>query len=261
MAFAKLNGFYRGRVLEHMSDGMCKVFVYGVYPDEWQNSPEKLPPAEQASALFAGSNMGNGVFSYPNVGATVWCFFANGDQNYPVYFASTLGGKSASARWNEARSDCTGRNIASGDDAYVHKIDVNKTTVKLWESGYAEIVTRFPRPADDSAGDFSGDASAMGEDQGEDRAKIVLDGKGNVIVESTQRIHVSAPAVSVEAEDEIAVKAPAIRVSAGAVMEVTAPMYSNVNETSHGVTSPAINMNASKGMFAAKGKRHTTLVN
>ncbi len=79
MAFDKLNGFYRGTVLQHMSNGMCKVFVYGVYPDDWSNRPEMLPPAEQASPLFAGANLGNGVFSYPNVGATVWCFFANGD--------------------------------------------------------------------------------------------------------------------------------------------------------------------------------------
>ena len=56
MAFDKLNGFYRGTVLQHMSNGMCKVFVYGVYPDDWQTSPELLPPAEQASPLFAGAN-------------------------------------------------------------------------------------------------------------------------------------------------------------------------------------------------------------
>jgi uncharacterized protein involved in type VI secretion and phage assembly len=28
---------------------------------------------------FAGSNNGNGVFSYPNIGSTVICVFANGD--------------------------------------------------------------------------------------------------------------------------------------------------------------------------------------
>lgn len=261
MAFDKLNGFYRGKVLEHMSNGMCKVFVYGVYPDEWQNSPEKLPPAEQASALFAGSNMGNGVFSYPNLGATVWCFFANGDQNYPVYFAATLGGSSASQRWNEARCNCTGKNIAKGDDAYVHKIDVNKTTVKLWESGYAEIVTRFSKPTDDSEGDFEGDAATMGEGQGEDTAKIVLDGKGNVIVTSTQQVQVTAPAIKIKADDTIDVSAPVMKVSAGKMLEVSAPMYSNINGVSHNVKSPSISMDASAGMFAAKGKRHSNIVN
>ena len=158
--------------------GRCRIFIYGVYPDEWKNSPEKLPPAEQASMLFAGSNMGNGVFSYPNVGATVWCFFENGDQNYPVYFAATLGGQMAQSRWNEARCNCTGENIANGDDAYVHKIDVNKTTIKLWESGYAEMVTRF------------------GND-GKDMSKVVLDGKGNIIVTSTQQLQVSAPSINI----------------------------------------------------------------
>jgi len=35
------------------------------------------------------------VFSYPNIGATVWCRFENEDQNKPVYFASSLGGENA----------------------------------------------------------------------------------------------------------------------------------------------------------------------
>jgi len=38
-----------------------------------------IPPAEQAASLFAGTNNGSGVFTYPNIGSIVWCFFANND--------------------------------------------------------------------------------------------------------------------------------------------------------------------------------------
>ena len=263
MAFDKLNGFYRGEVLQHVPSGMgmCKVFVFGVYPDEWRNAPDKLPPAEQASPLFAGANAGNGVFSYPNVGATVWCFFANGDQNYPVYFASSLGGGDARMRWDEAKCNTTAETIGTGDDAYVHKIDVNRTTVKLWESGYAEIITRFPKATDDSAGYFEGDPATMGQYQGEDTAKIVLDGKGNVIVSSTQLVQVTAPAIKISAEDKLDISAPMVKIDAGQMMEVSAPIFKNENSTSNTVKAPSIDINASAGMVSLKGKRHSDLVN
>lgn len=45
--------------------------------------------------MFGGTNKGNGMFSYPNIGSVVWCFFQNGDQNFPVFFAATLGGERA----------------------------------------------------------------------------------------------------------------------------------------------------------------------
>ena len=54
---------------------MCKIWVGGVYPEYTRTDPKKLPKAEQASPLFGGINDGNGVFSYPNLGAKVWCFF------------------------------------------------------------------------------------------------------------------------------------------------------------------------------------------
>ena len=63
-----------------------------MYPDSCADNPDTIPDAEQAGPLFGGINSGNGCFSYPNIGAVVWCMFQNGDQNYPVYFASRLGG-------------------------------------------------------------------------------------------------------------------------------------------------------------------------
>ena len=78
-----------------MTHGYCKIFIPSVYANELSAKPESLPMAEQAASLFAGANDGNGTFTYPNLGSIVWCFFANGDQNYPIYFASSLGGENA----------------------------------------------------------------------------------------------------------------------------------------------------------------------
>jgi len=52
-----------------------------VYPDEWNDyeKVDKLPSAEQASSLAFGAVKGNGMFSYPNIGSVVWCFFERGD--------------------------------------------------------------------------------------------------------------------------------------------------------------------------------------
>ena len=77
----KLFGVYRGQVLKHLSNGFCKIYIPSVYPEEWNNyeNADKLPSAEQAASLFGGTNNGNGVFSYPNIGSIVWCFFANND--------------------------------------------------------------------------------------------------------------------------------------------------------------------------------------
>jgi len=76
---SSLHGIYRGKVIQHLTHGYCKIFIYGIYPDVWETMPDMLPRAEQASPLFAGTNNGNGVFTYPNIGSMVWCMFANGD--------------------------------------------------------------------------------------------------------------------------------------------------------------------------------------
>lgn len=91
----KLFGVYRGKVLKHLPHGRCKIYIPEAYHEDFSDKPDALPSAEQASPLFAGVNNGNGVFSYPNIGATVLCMFLNGDANLPVYFAATLAGENA----------------------------------------------------------------------------------------------------------------------------------------------------------------------
>lgn len=97
----KISGFYRGKVLKHCDNGKCKIMIYGVYPETWKDSPEKLPDAEQASSIGFDNTPGNGFFSYPEIGSIVWCFFANEDQNLPVYFATCQGGPQSNSKFNE----------------------------------------------------------------------------------------------------------------------------------------------------------------
>lgn len=97
----KFWGQYMGVVRRHLFNGKCKVWVPGVYEHEYADKPEMLPDAEQASPIFAGGAAGNGVFSYPNLGAAVWVFFKNGDQNYPVYWAIVNAGPQAIAQYQD----------------------------------------------------------------------------------------------------------------------------------------------------------------
>ena len=91
----KLAGIYLGTVIQHCTHGYCKIWIPSVHPHEWCTQPDKLPAASQATSIFGGTNNGSGVFTYPNIGSIVYCFFANGDQNSPVYFAASLGGENA----------------------------------------------------------------------------------------------------------------------------------------------------------------------
>jgi hypothetical protein len=90
----RVTGFYRGKVVEHGENGKCKIFIPGVFPDSWleEKNNYKLPYAEQANSIGFDNNRDNGFFTYPDINSIVWCFFANEDQNHPVYFATCQGG-------------------------------------------------------------------------------------------------------------------------------------------------------------------------
>lgn len=122
----KLFGFYRGIVLKHLDHGKCKVFIYGVYHDSWQTKPDLLPDAEPAMGIFGGSLDYNGTFSYPNINSMVWCFFANGDQNIPVYFLAIPGGLKSDKVFDSIRPD-------------VHKVIAGTTEFKMEEPGLIQI--------------------------------------------------------------------------------------------------------------------------
>jgi hypothetical protein len=94
------NGFFRGVVTSNSDDtytGRIKVWVPGIYPDEFETSTSVLPWAEPAMGIFGGSGVGTvretGVTSSPNVGADVWVFFEQGDHMHPIYCFAVQAGE------------------------------------------------------------------------------------------------------------------------------------------------------------------------
>lgn len=187
------SGFYRGKVLQRSSNkhGLLKIWIPGVYPEQFGSEPSKLPDAEPAAPLFAGCNGGNGMFSYPNVGSTVWCFFQNNDQNFPVYFAATYGGTDAAGQYAacEPLPD-------KSDGAYVHKIVCGKTTVLMSETGNLKLETRAV--------------------DAEDQPKTVLiemDQSGNLKIQASTSIQMTAADMLIAATNRLEVKSPVIEVT------------------------------------------------
>lgn len=102
-------GMYRAIVIcnnDPQKMGRVRVFVPGVYPEEYKSTPAKLPWAEPAMSIFGGNftapddseNEETGVCTTPHAGkngdgAQVWVFFEAGDIRYPVYFAVSQAGK------------------------------------------------------------------------------------------------------------------------------------------------------------------------
>lgn len=86
-------GFYRGTVVDNEDPagrGRCKVYVYGVYDEKFQEDKGKrLPWAEPSQPLFCGGHKKNGTFQCPDLGASVWVFFESGDITRPVIFGQT----------------------------------------------------------------------------------------------------------------------------------------------------------------------------
>jgi phage gp45-like len=106
---------YRGIVKDNTGDkGRCRIFVPGVYPNEYVNDPKALPWAEPALSLIGGNYKAvnadpamddntstqaplckgqTGFCGPPHIGADVWVFFEDGNHNKPTYFAAVQGGK------------------------------------------------------------------------------------------------------------------------------------------------------------------------
>lgn len=108
-------GIYRGTVVFNVDPdvkGKLKIFVHGVYPDEYFDKHQLLPWAEPAMSLFGGNWTNEKPDAYGNhlndqvgwctvphqglkaaTGSQVYVFFQNSDINKPVYFAAAQSGK------------------------------------------------------------------------------------------------------------------------------------------------------------------------
>lgn len=152
-----LNGFYRGQVLKHCAAGKCKIWIPGVYDEQYVSYPDMLPDAEQAAPLFGGSSNGSGIFTYPRINAVVWCFFQNGDQNLPVYFAASNGGPEGVQQYAQIgpvdKYEEYGKvhdhiidNTDKISDAEIHRINVSKGQISFYEDGSIETTVVKTNP-------------------------------------------------------------------------------------------------------------------
>ena len=98
------NKITRGKVMfneDPLNKGRVKIWVPGVYPETFKNDFSKLPWAEPMMPLMGGNftepnmdsfNEETGVTTIPFVGAELFLFFENGDQNRPIFFGACQGG-------------------------------------------------------------------------------------------------------------------------------------------------------------------------
>lgn len=98
------NNIVRGIVVfneDPLNKGRLKIWVPGVYPETFKKDNGKLPWAEPMMSLFGGNftdsnvdsmNQETGITTVPLVGAQVFLFFENGDQNKPIIFGACQGG-------------------------------------------------------------------------------------------------------------------------------------------------------------------------
>ena len=213
-----LFGFYRGEVIKHLKNGKCKVFIPGIYPEDFKKLPDNLPDAEQASPIFGGGTDKNGTFSYPMIGAIVWCFFQNGDQNLPVYFAQTYTTDKDTSGFDSVQVNVSddgtdeGNTQITGTDAQNHSVRCGKCVVYFAESGQLTVLA-VPDPdsyegnkkdEEDKSGEESGEESEE-EDTDQDGlysngARILMDSQGSIHIESGKTLTLKAPVISIESD-------------------------------------------------------------
>ena len=141
----KYFGFYRGTVEQLLNKGFIKISIPGILyfeDDEGNLDISKLPPAECASTPFGGNSKNIGLFAYPELYSTVWCFFENGDLNKPIYFAtSTL----SSPGWNSSsvaipEPESLMMDVSDSDDYPGYSIDEVVSTGMSLNLGESRIV-------------------------------------------------------------------------------------------------------------------------
>jgi len=83
------------------------------------------------------------VFSYPNIGATVLCGFANGDQNLPFTLGGVLGGENAFGQYEMIKAH-------DEEVSKRHLITSSKSHLEFYESGKISAAVYDPIRTDAS---------------------------------------------------------------------------------------------------------------
>ena len=212
----RLSGFFLGKVLKHGDYGQCKIYIPGIYPESYANSPDNLPDAKQVAPMFGGSLKGNGVFSYPNIDSTVICGFLNEDQNQPIYWGAIQGGDDVVAeQYAEARCEVSEESVKSGDDARVHKISVDKATIKMFESGHIEIKV------------FNDRKFRTGKEVPEIGCQVDIDENGSIIINASKQLKIKSPEIIIDTEN-LNLKSQTIGIFAGEQIEIKSDKFLNI---------------------------------
>lgn len=111
----KYYGFYRGKVVQLLSHGFCRIEIPAIL-ERVDGDPNTLPLAEPAQTIGGGGNTLNGTFTYPAKNSIVWCFFEGGNLERPVYFATS---NVKSQSWDQIVVNVNGKNTDNtGDIVY-----------------------------------------------------------------------------------------------------------------------------------------------
>ena len=192
----KYVGMFKGRVISHLPDGYCKIWIPGIYPESWcgETSSElkdcynndlvgpKLPNAAPTFIPVGGKGT-QGLFAMPAINTTVWCFFENDDPNFPVYIASSYGEKSVKPLNN--MTDSTKSNMGSSDSEILRDVILQFGRGYIYFSPNERIEIGFKSSeTDDDKRSSSGDP------------KIVLDKSGKISITSDYGVRISSPSFS-----------------------------------------------------------------
>ena len=215
--------------------------------------------------IFGGGGSGNGAFSYPNIGVAVWCFFENGDQNLPVYFAVSLGGDVASdspakgfeavrenATEDEDKKEDT---TMTGKDAQQHGFMVGDGMILFRESGQIEIKAKESRSEKESSGEGSG-GNEDGQEKNEATIKVTKDGL--VEINASRSITLNSPTILINGSS-VQINGDQMKLYSSAEGCIQARDVLVIGQNSFTGASPAINMDATSGKFIAKGASGTPL--
>lgn len=236
--YTRLQGLYKGTVVQHLRSGRCKIFIPGIYPEEWGTTAiNKLPPAEQISPMFAGSFGGNGVFSYPSLGSIVACGFWNGDSNLPYYFGAIQSDDTAMSSYVDyAQIDATDKTVQDGTDAPMHSIVVKNSVIKFNEAGEIKLMTK-------------------GSESDKNFTCISQDSHGNISIVGNGTVYIKCNDFKVDADNKIELVSPDVEIRTlgtgvgpriHRVQVKTDQMIEDAVE-SYAVNSPKITLNANTG--------------
>lgn len=135
------------------------------------------------------------MFSYPNIGATVWVFFMNGDQNLPVYWAVSNSGQSCGAQYMDVASGLDPK--AGENPSVVHKINCGHCQIMIYESGTVDVQVSNGKDGDEKAA-----------------SKLFLKDDGTIEISSTKSIKIDAPSVKINGKEQLDIAAGSASITA-----------------------------------------------